>query len=123
MEHDADKYWQQVSPGLRRYLNLAPPTRAEAEAEFEAAEAVPISEERMQSILNYATTGKREKRRKKMELPDWLKNIDLTQIGQDMVPALARNAGKTDVEVTRLLEELRKEHLADDDDEGEYGRE
>lgn len=119
MDHDADKYWQQVSPGLRRYLNLAPTTRAEAEAEFQAAEDIPMSEESIQSIMNYAITGKREKRREKRGLPDWLKGIDITQVRQDMVPALARNAGKTDAEVTRLLEELRETHLVDDEAEGE----
>lgn len=111
MNYDANEFWEKVSPGLRRYLKLTPPTLEEAEAEFQAAQEVPFSEEQIQSILHYAKTGQRQTRRTKRVLPDWLRNLNLSQIKQDMIPALARNAGVKDEEVDELLEKLREEAL------------
>jgi hypothetical protein len=114
MNRDASDFWNQVSPALRRHLKLAPPTLEEAEAEFQAAEESPLSEKQVKSILHYAKTGQRENRPKKTALPDWLKNINLAQVTQDMIPALARNAGIEDEEVKETLERLRKEVLKDE---------
>lgn len=121
MNHDANEFWKWVSPGLRSYLKLTPPTREEAEAEFQAAEESRFSEEQIQSVFQYAKTGRRQKRRAHQTLPEWLKNIDLSQVTQEMVPALARNAGAKDEEVEALLQKLREEALKDEgqDKDGE----
>jgi len=111
MNYDVNEFWKKVSPGLRRYLKLTPPTLSEAEAEFNAAKEAALSEDQIQSILHYAKTSRRQERRPKRALPDWLKNLNLTQISQDMVPALARNAGVKDKDVEDLLDRLRKEAL------------
>ena len=111
MNHDANEFWEKVSPGLRRSLKWTPPTLSEAEAEFNAAKAEPLSENQIQSILHYAKTGRRKEQPARRSLLDWLKDRDLTQITQDMVPALARNAGVNNEEVEDLLNKLREEAL------------
>jgi hypothetical protein len=111
MNRDASEFWNQVSPALRRHLKLTPPTLEEAEAEFQAAEESPLSEEQIDSILYSAKTGQRRQREKKKLLPDWLRSMNLSQVSQEMIPALARNAGAKDEEVEALLESLREEAL------------
>jgi hypothetical protein len=115
MNHDANEFWAQVSPGLRRHLDLTPPTYEEAEAEFQSAQAIPLTEEEKNLAFLCATTGRQEKRRAKRVLPKWLENIDLSRLTEEMVPALARNAGATDDEVEELLRRLRQEALEDED--------
>ncbi|MBW7866449.1 MAG: hypothetical protein H3C30_18785 [Candidatus Hydrogenedentes bacterium] len=111
MTYDSNDFLEKLSPSLRRYLKFTAPTLEEAETEFQAAQEVPFSEEQIQAILHYAKTGQRQTRRANQVLPDWLRNLELSLISQDMVPALARNAGIKDEEVEKLLEKLREEAL------------
>lgn len=60
MSREANRFWKRVAPALRRYLKLTPPTPEEAEAAFQAAEEMPLSERQIESILYYAKTGHRK---------------------------------------------------------------
>lgn len=115
MDNSANEFWKKVSPGLRQYRNLTPPTRTEAEAEFLAAPDDPLPEKRLQEILAFALSGKKAKRRRTSILPDWLKDLDLGTVNQDMIFAIARNAGATDIEVEQALGQLRREAFEDED--------
>lgn len=115
MRQDANDFWKQVSLGLRHYLKFSPPTREEAEEEFSNAQEVPLSQKQIQTIFQYATTGKRESLSERRFLPEWLKGIDLSEVSQEMVLALARNAGARDEEVEELLARLRQDVLKDEE--------
>lgn len=119
MDNQANEFWNKVSPGLRQNRNLACPTPEEAEADLLAASAEPLSEQRLQDILAFALTGKKAKRKIVDLVPEWLKNIDLSVVNQDMVLALARNAGAPDEEVEQVLEQLRREAFEEGDEDGE----
>lgn len=51
----AGKYWQQMASELRRALGYAPLTIEEAEAEMAKAEPVPMTDEEIERIVDYAT--------------------------------------------------------------------
>ena len=119
MDDKSNEFWKNVSPLYRQYQHLAPPTRAEAEAAMVAASAAPLSEQRLEDILAFALTGKKPKRKLSDLVPDWLKNIDLNHVNQEMVLALARNAGATDDEVEEVLKQLRREAFEEDGENGE----
>ena len=121
MDKNANEFWNKVSPGLRQYRNLVPPTPEEAEAELLAASSDPLPEERIQEILSFAVTGKKPKRRLADLVPDWLKEIDLGAVNQDMVLALARNAGASDDEIEKALQQLRQEAFEELAEDGEDG--
>ena len=55
MSEKADRFWEWMMPRLRRALGLAPPTIEEAEAEMAKAEAVPMTDEEIERIVDYAT--------------------------------------------------------------------
>lgn len=119
MDNQANEFWNKVSPGLRQYRNLTPPTSEQAEAGLRAAASDPLPEERLQDILAFALTGKKKKQQRTLILPDWLKNIDLGTVNKEMVFSLARNAGATDAEVEQQLDLLRREALEQDTSNGE----
>lgn len=119
MDNQANEFWNKVSPGLRQNRNLACPTPEEAEADLLAASAETLPEQRLQDILKFALTGKKAKRPLADLLPGWLKNIDLNLMNQDMVLALARNAGAPDDEVEQVLEQMRREAFEEHDENGE----
>ena len=56
-QESADEFWERVAPGLRQYMGLGPMTLEEAQAEFDAAEDEPLSDEQIESIVHYAKTG------------------------------------------------------------------
>lgn len=124
MDNKANEFWNRVSPGLRQYRNLVPPTMEEAEAELLAAASDPLPEERIQEILSFAVTGKKPKKCYADLVPDWLKEIDLDAVNRDMVLALARNAGAPDEEIETVLQQLRQEafeELGENGEDGEQG--
>jgi formylglycine-generating enzyme required for sulfatase activity len=57
MSSDADKHWDEVAGELRRLKGLGPLTAEEAEAEFDAAPEVPLSDEQIRSIVDLVTSG------------------------------------------------------------------
>lgn len=56
MSDDAKK-WRGLEAQLRKALRLAPPTPAEADAEMETAEGVPMSPEEIQQLVDRAVRG------------------------------------------------------------------
>ena len=110
MNDSSDKFWQEVSPHLRRHLGLHERSLEEAQKIYDAAEDIPLSKEKMERImaaLSKEETGER--------LPEkigrWLERIDITQSSQTPMLALNRNTGDEDVSVTKRMEEHRKEVL------------
>lgn len=49
------EWWDGIAPKLRRALGLAPPTIEEADAEMAEAEAVSMTDEEIERIVDFAT--------------------------------------------------------------------
>ena len=50
---DADQLWNSTVKALRKKLGFAPPSPAEAQAAWDAAPEIPLSQERIDEIVNY----------------------------------------------------------------------
>lgn len=57
MSVEDDKFWDEVAGALRKKRGLAPLTPEEAQAAYDAAPEVPVSEDRIKEITNYAVLG------------------------------------------------------------------
>ena len=57
MPNQDDKFWADIAGKLRRVLRLHELTQEEAEQEYEAAEEVPLSDERIDAIDDAAVSG------------------------------------------------------------------
>ncbi len=56
---DGATNWQELEAKLRKALGLAPPSAAEADAEMETAEGVPMSREEIERLLERAMRGEK----------------------------------------------------------------
>ncbi len=110
MPINPDKFWTDMAAGLRRKLGLAPPaTPEEAEAQYEAAEEVPLTENQIDRIVGHACGG--EPPRYHQPSPGYeADKADLSHVEDDML-VLNRNAGDEDPEIQARKQELRKKAL------------
>jgi len=113
MNPDAEKFWQEVAPRLRRHLQLMPPTLREAEAEYAAAPEVPISEDDVKAALAFAKTGRRS-RPPAPPQEQWVDDQEMEAVQDEMELVLNRNAGECDERAKALLEELREKALEEE---------
>jgi hypothetical protein len=117
MPDEADKLWAQVAKELARRCGFATLTPEQAQKEFEALPDEHLSEGEITSIMDRVISGKFVT---KMPAP-----IDSEEIsGSDSVIEediyqLNRNAGESDPETERLLDELRRKALGDGEDDGD----
>lgn len=117
MNHDADKFWEQIATGLSRHTGHAPMTPDEAQAEFETLPDDQLSNDQIESIVECVTSG---------ELADWtpattefdMPEVDCESIEEDVLQ-LNRNEGDADTEADELLEELRRKALEDGHEDGQ----
>lgn len=96
---------------LKGYCQLTP---TEAEAEFDAAPSVPISEERIKSLVESILSGEMMSWE---PIPDlgWIDDLDLEEVENDAFQ-LYRNKGEGNEESNAAEDALRKELLDDEDD-------
>lgn len=115
MSSEADKLWEDLAVKLRKKQGFCPLTPEEAEAAFNEAPAEPLSEERINSIVESATSG---------EDGDWTPDLqgdweeesahdDVTEGKYQM----HRNEGEKTSETDQIEDDLEKEMLSDDDPE------
>jgi hypothetical protein len=120
MTSDADRFWEEVAKKLRRAKGFSIPTPEEAEAELDAAEEEPLTDEQINGMVEAAVSG---------ELAAWTPTPDLSWMGEtndstieDELFALNRNRGEEDQDVDEILEEQRREALGDDVQQGSEER-
>lgn len=114
MTSDDDKFWESMVEKLRRASGFCSPTPEEAEAEMDAEGDEPMSEETLASIVAAVVSGKLTPRDPE---PEWAEDID-TQAVEEGVFQLNRNLGDEDPETDRLLDELRRKALGDEETNG-----
>ncbi len=114
MTSDDDKFWGSMVDKLRRASGFCIPTPEEAGAEMDAADDEPISEATLASIVAAVVSGNLTPRDPE---PEWAEDVD-TQAVEEGVFQLNRNLGDEDPETDRLLDELRRKALADEEANG-----
>jgi hypothetical protein len=115
MKSDDDKMWERVAGELRRKKGLCPPTPDEAEAQFDAAPAVPLTRDEIRLIIDAVLSGK-------VSPPEPVPDEDcepdpaIAEIGEQAL-ALFRNEGEADPEIEKAQQDLENELLDDDESE------
>ncbi|MFL5241560.1 MAG: hypothetical protein ACJ8FY_05585 [Gemmataceae bacterium] len=111
MSPDADSFWKNVAGKLRRKKGFCPPTPEEAEAAFNAAPSVPLSEERINSIVEAA---KSEDEEDLTDEGEWQKELESAE---ERELQLFRKPGEGDEAAKKAEQELEDEMLNDDPEE------
>ena len=116
MNSDADRFWQGVAKRLRRAKGFSVPTPEEAEAELDAAEEDPLTEEQIDAMVQAANSGEIQSY---TPMPDlsWL-GAESDEYADEELLVLNRNRGEDDEEIDALLEEQRREALGDHEQAG-----
>ena len=57
MISDDDKFWHDVAGKLRKAKGLCPPSPDEADAAFDEAKEIPLSDDQIKSIVESVTSG------------------------------------------------------------------
>lgn len=113
MSSDADKFWDEVAGKLRRLKGLCPPTPEEAEAAFDSAPDMPLSEAEIDSIAESVISGELTSW-DPVPSQDWDDDPAVAQVGEE-ARQLFRNEGEEDPEADRVEKELENELLNDDE--------
>lgn len=119
MNSDADRFWEGVAKKLRRAEGFSIPTPEEAEAELEAVEEEPLTDEQIDAMLKAAVS---EELAPYTPMPDlsWLGDTNDSLLKQEFL-VLNRNPREEDKEVDELLKQQRQEALGDDEQLGSEG--
>ncbi len=119
MKPDHDRFWDGIAGKLREAKGFCPLTPEEAEAAFDAAPEVTLSEGEIGSIITSAVAG--DPASWEPEPPrDW--SADAEQEGAaEKALQLFRNQGEGDEDTDRIEKDLEEELLNDDDAEEEDG--
>lgn len=115
MSNDAKK-WSQAAAKLRRALGLAPPTFEEADAEVAEAQAAPMTNDDIKTIVDAATGEAPVKSPDPQPDYGWTGEFATDDVADEML-VLNREGGEEDPEVDDRVEKHRKEELEDDDEE------
>ena len=108
MSPDDDTFWKNVVGKLRKKEGFCPPTPEEAEAAFDEAPSVDLSEERLDSIVEAVTSDGKD--------ADWQEDEENAETGE---PVLYRKPGEGDPTAKKNEKELEEEMLTDDPEEDE----
>ena len=112
MSSDAERVWDLIAGKLRKQKGLCPPTPEEAALAFKKSPAVPLSPERIESIVESVMTGKRPERKPDAEPVCQDETVD--QEINDEAFAMCRNEGDGDQEADRVEKELEEKLLTED---------
>jgi hypothetical protein len=110
MSLDADRFWKNVAGKLRKKKGFCPLTPEEAEAAFNEAPSVPLSDERINSIVKAATGGQDSTDEGEWQEDDELQGAEEKQL------QLFRKPGEGDEAAKKAETELEDEMLDDDND-------
>jgi len=118
MTSEADRFWNDIAPKYRALRGLCPMTPEEADAEYDNAPAIPMTESEIQSIVDAAISGQALPR--EPEVKHWAPDSDLEAVEDEML-AMYREEGEPDAETDAIEEELRKRILSDEPAEEQDG--
>jgi hypothetical protein len=107
------EFWEWASAKLRRLHKHAEMTPEEIEAFLDSLEDESLSEDQIEEIVASIRAGAIPRREPEPDF-SWLGAINDSEV-EDEVYQLARNKGQDDQETLRLIEELRRRALTDDE--------
>jgi len=116
MNSEADRFWDEIAGKLGKKKGFCPLTPEEAEAAYNAAPDVPLSEDRIASIVRAATTGETE-REDPEPAAEWEDDGQVAEMA-DQAHQLCRNKGD-DSDTDQDEKVLEDELLNDDEEEDE----
>lgn len=114
MSTNPEKRAEEALQKLRKLKGYCPLTPEEADAEFDAAPADPISKDEINSIVESIMSSEMASWE---PVPDlgWTEGLDLDEVENDSL-VLHRNEGEGDDEANAAEDSLREELLDDGDD-------
>ncbi len=115
MSSDADKVFDLVANKLRKKKGLCPPTPEEAAEAFKKTNAIPLTEEEHESIVDAMLSEQAPVR--DAERPEPWHSMPLDQEIDADCHAICRNPGEGDEETERLEAKIDQELLEEADDE------
>ena len=118
MTSEADRFWNDIAPKYRALRGLCPMTPEEADAEYDSAPAIALTESEIQAMVDAAISGQALSR--ELEVKHWTPDSDLESVEEEML-AMYREEGEADVETDTIEEELRKRMLSNEPAEEQDG--
>jgi hypothetical protein len=117
MTSDADQFWKEVADKLRRAEGFCVPTPKDLEAELDAIEPEPLTDEQIDAMFQAAVSGELATWTPMPDL-DWIEDRESGRIMEDVMQ-LNRNLGDEDPEIDELLDRQRVEALGTDENSGQ----
>lgn len=114
MSNKFDRFWDELVSKYRRRKGLTP-TPEQLEREIVKVEAIPLSEDEIESIVSIVSSGDVGPTDVTPDL-SWIDEIDTSSV-EEGVLQLNRNKGNSDSDIEERLEELRKKALEEDGNE------
>lgn len=114
MSHDAEKRAEEMLHKLRKLKGFCPMTPEEADAAYDAAPADPISDEDIDSIVEFVTSGGKASWEPRPDL-GWTDDVSTSEVDEDALQ-LHRNRCEDEGDTTEE-DKLREEMLNDEEDE------
>ncbi len=116
MSRDAEKRSEEAIKKLRKLKGFCPMTAEEADAAYDAAPAQLISDDEIDSLIDFVTSGGKASWEPKLDL-GWTHEVNTSEAEDDALQ-LHRNQGE-DKGDTTVEDKLREEMLSDDEEEEE----
>lgn len=124
MSHDAEKHAEEMIHKLRKLKGFGPMTPEEADAAYDAAPADPISDDEIDSMIEFATSGGRSPWEPRPDV-GWPDEVNTSDVEDDVLQ-IHRNKGEDEGDTTeedKLREELLSDDKAEDQDGMDGGKE
>ena len=111
MNSDADRFWGEIAPQYRKLKGLCPMTYEEADAAFDDAPEISMSDDEVQEIVDAVVRD--ETADGESGSAEWSPDSSLRSVEEDLL-AVFREEGETDPDTDAKEEELRKRMLSDE---------
>ena len=114
MSEKYESFWSELVRKYERVEGTAP-SAAELEAQIEAVETEPLTEDEISSIVRAVGTGQSEVAEPEPDF-HWMDDVDTSSV-EEGVLQLNRNKGEDDAEIKKRMDEFRKKALEEDGDD------
>lgn len=115
MKSEADNFWDDAVGKIRKAKGLYPLTSAEADAAFEDAPEVPMSEDEIASIVDAVTSGELASW-ESLAQDDYESDPTFKEVNESVLEVF-RHEGEADAEAEAVEKELEDEMLNDNETE------
>lgn len=114
MPNQDDKFWGDIAGRMRRALRLRELSKEEADREYEAAESMPLSDERTKSIVQAALNDEAAEWSNVTDENSWNTEVSPHEIAEQVFQLNRNRRRDEDKEVDERIERHRREAFGDD---------